>query len=289
LVQRAARGRLAALLASFDEILALEDSDHILRRVVELARERIGLSRVGIFLLDRSRDLMLGSWGSDLQGGLVDEHHVMYAVSDVDREAFRRAREEGAHFTVFEDCPIVEHVGRRTNVCGRGWVAFTPIRTSHTTIGMMFNDEGVAGGPVDETKQAHAAILCSLLATILDPIRTVPGLGSVGAGETPGRRLATAAMAVLSKRPEVSPGKVAHELDVSLRRLARVFRAETGMSLVEYRNRLRLDRFDALVDTGATNLLEVALAAGFGSYAQFHRVFRALRRMTPRDYLHRRS
>ena len=68
---------------------------------------------------------------------------------------------------------------------------------------------------------------------------------------------------------------------------ARVFKAEMGMSLVEYRNRLRLDRFAVLLDRGRTNLLEAALAAGFGSYAQFHRVFRGVRRMTPREFLRR--
>ena len=76
---------------------------------------------------------------------------------------------------------------------------------------------------------------------------------------------------------------------MSLGRLARVFKAEMGMSLVEYRNRLRLDRFTALLDTGHRNLLEAALAAGFGSYAQFHRVFRALRHVTPSDYRRRRA
>ena len=38
---------------------------------------------------------MLGTWGSDLSGRLVDEHQIMYAVSDPDREAFRRAEEAG--------------------------------------------------------------------------------------------------------------------------------------------------------------------------------------------------
>ena len=44
-----------------------------------------------------------------------------------------------------------------------------------------------------------------------------------------------------------------------------------------------------LVDRGGTNLLEAALTAGFGSYAQFHRVFRALRKMTPSEYLQSRG
>ncbi|MFL5303754.1 MAG: helix-turn-helix domain-containing protein, partial [Polyangia bacterium] len=64
---------------------------------------------------------------------------------------------------------------------------------------------------------------------------------------------------------------------------------EMGMSLVEYRNRVRLDRFGALLENGRNNLLEAALDAGFGSYAQFHRVFRALRHAAPREYLRRQN
>ena len=44
------------LLAAFDEILALDEPDAILRRAVELALERIGLKRAGIFLLDRAAE-----------------------------------------------------------------------------------------------------------------------------------------------------------------------------------------------------------------------------------------
>jgi transcriptional regulator GlxA family with amidase domain len=40
-----------------------------------------------------------------------------------------------------------------------------------------------------------------------------------------------------------------------------------------------------LMAEGHTSLLDTALAAGFGSYAQFHRVFRALRKTSPRDYV----
>src|SRR5581483_3463436 len=107
-------GGMAALLSTFDEIRGLEDPDAIIRRAVELARTRIGLARVAIFLFDKGRDLMLGAWGSDLRGRLVDEHQIMYAVSDPDREAFRRAEEEGEHFTVFDDCPIIGHQGSET-------------------------------------------------------------------------------------------------------------------------------------------------------------------------------
>jgi transcriptional regulator GlxA family with amidase domain len=58
-----------------------------------------------------------------------------------------------------------------------------------------------------------------------------------------------------------------------------------GVSLVGYKNRLRLERFFTLVHPGGGNLLQAALDAGFGSYAQFHRVFRDLLGTTPREYL----
>jgi transcriptional regulator GlxA family with amidase domain len=58
-----------------------------------------------------------------------------------------------------------------------------------------------------------------------------------------------------------------------------------GISLVDYRNRLRIDRFfEAIQRSGTnTNLLDAALEAGFGSYAQFHRVYRKFVGTTPRD------
>jgi AraC-like DNA-binding protein len=283
-VNRSARGDLASLLSAFDEVRALEDTDAVLRRAVEVARERIGLARVGLFLLDGPRSLMLGTWGTDLGGALVDEHHIMYEVNDTDREAFRRAEEDGAHFTVFDNCPIVDHRQGETRVGGRGWVACTPIRSARAPIGMLFNDTGLSGTPVDEAKQARAAILCSLLGTILDPARGGLRRDSAG-GLSTGHPMVTAAVGLLARDPSLGGKEIAAKLRISLSRLARVFKGDMGMSLVEYRNRLRLDRYLVLVDRGGTNLLDAALAAGFGSYAQFHRVFRALRRMTPREHL----
>jgi AraC-like DNA-binding protein len=277
-------------LAAFDEILVLDDGNAILRRAVELAREKIGLRRVGVFLLDRLRNLMLGTWGTDVQGELVDEHHIMYDVSETDREAFRRAEREGQHFTVFDNCPIVDNRGLNTKVVGRGWVACTPIRSARARIGMMFNDTGLTGEPVDEAKQAHAAILCSLLGRIFDPSRGQTQLVAAPTNQPSlGHPMVSAVVNMLAKDPSLGGKEIAARLDISLSRLARVFKADMGISLVAYRNRLRMDRFTVLVDRGGTNLLEAALTAGFGSYAQFHRVFRALRKATPSEYFHRRG
>jgi len=288
-VDRPMQAQLGALLSAFGDVLALDSRDAILRRAVEVARDKIGLERAAIFLCDRTRNVMLGTWGSDLGGAIVDEHHIMYSLSDPDREAFRRAAEDGAPFTVFDDCPIVEHHGSETRVVGRGWGAWTPIVSARAPVGMLFNDAALSGAPVDETKQAHAAILCALLATILDPARGVPGTGNAGPGPSRRQRLVATAAAMLADDPTLAAQAIARQFNVTFAWFVRVFKAEMGMSLVEYRNRVRLDRVDALLRQSPMPIGEAALAAGFGSYAQFHRVFRKLRDAAPRDYLRRRS
>ena len=82
--------------------------------------------------------------------------------------------------------------------------------------------------------------------------------------------------------PTAALGKAAH---VTCRTLAKHFREQVGAPLVEYRNRVRVERFLGLVERGGGNLLEAALGAGFGSYAQFHRVFRHLLGVTPKEYV----
>jgi AraC-like DNA-binding protein len=68
--------------------------------------------------------------------------------------------------------------------------------------------------------------------------------------------------------------------------LAKHFRREVGVSLLDYRNRLRIERFLELARESG-NLLQAALDAGFGSYAQFHRVFRQQIGVTPKECLAR--
>jgi AraC-like DNA-binding protein len=57
--------------------------------------------------------------------------------------------------------------------------------------------------------------------------------------------------------------------------LSKLFSAHVGVSVTEFRNRLRLQRFFELYGDGEQRtLLTAALDAGFGSYPQFHRVFK---------------
>lgn len=78
---------------------------------------------------------------------------------------------------------------------------------------------------------------------------------------------------------------LAKEAGLSAARLSRLFKQQTGTSLTAFRQRKCLERFLRLYRTGARyTLIEAALLAGFGSYAQFHRVFCRIMRMNPAAY-----
>jgi AraC-like DNA-binding protein len=88
---------------------------------------------------------------------------------------------------------------------------------------------------------------------------------------------------------------LARAAGLSSSNLSRIFKEQTGVSISRFRNQQRLQRFLRLYGRGRrTTALAAALEAGFGSYAQFHRVFReqtgrspsALRTAAEDDDLH---
>jgi methylphosphotriester-DNA--protein-cysteine methyltransferase len=69
-----------------------------------------------------------------------------------------------------------------------------------------------------------------------------------GARAKPRKHAITEAMvAILECDPSLTGKELSARLGLSMSRLVRVFKAQRGMSIVEYRNRLRFARFFALV------------------------------------------
>jgi len=92
------------------------------------------------------------------------------------------------------------------------------------------------------------------------------------------------ALVSLIEKPELGRDDVAlavraHPTDVS-----RHFHRDIGLTLTEYRTRLRLLRFIHSMDRGEANLLSAALNARFGSYSQYHRAFHGTLACSPRDF-----
>jgi AraC-like DNA-binding protein len=114
--------------------------------------------------------------------------------------------------------------------------------------------------------------------------RLVEALSSLdGAADLPG--VGERAAELLSLEGDLGRDDLARRLGINRGDLSRLFSRENGLSIAEYRNRQRTMAFLLEVDQHPGNLMRAALASGFGSYSQCHRVFRQLFGVSPRDYV----
>ena len=95
------------------------------------------------------------------------------------------------------------------------------------------------------------------------------------------------ASCLLLASPTMDRGAVAAEMGVSEGFLSRAIHKDLGVTFVEHRARARVAHFLALVQAKESNFLAAALAAGFGSYSQFHRTFSRMSGSRPSHYLGR--
>jgi methylphosphotriester-DNA--protein-cysteine methyltransferase len=79
---------------------------------------------------------------------------------------------------------------------------------------------------------------------------------------------------------------LAQRCGASAAHLSRMFARQVGLPMSRYRNLVRLERFfEQYRGTLQSSITEAAYAAGFGSYAQFHRVFTQAYGKGPRECL----
>jgi AraC-like DNA-binding protein len=96
-----------------------------------------------------------------------------------------------------------------------------------------------------------------------------------------------ASMRLLAQDPGMSRDTLSERVGLSPAALSRQFSEQLGVTLVTYRQRLRLEHFVELACEGRFTLLDACHRAGFGSYAQCHRVFQESMGCSPRKYLTR--
>jgi AraC-like DNA-binding protein len=275
-----------AALAAADELAACREASSLLRLATELARTRLGLERVGLFMRDRGSDriVMRGTWGTGARGETTDERSLFHEFAPREYQALLGARLSGGLGMYRPHSPLFATEPGRTVVIGEGWVMATPLVAARDVVGVMYNDAALTHSPVDDGKQAAAAVFCTLLAVLYQSRRGAVSWQPLQrkSGQGP---LVERVLRALAEDLPVTGERLASDLGVSPGHLARSFKREMGVSLVDYRNRLRLDRFFEAIQRrgGSGNLLDAALEAGFGSYAQFHRVYRKFLGATPRD------
>jgi AraC-like DNA-binding protein len=122
---------------------------------------------------------------------------------------------------------------------------------------------------------------------ISDLLSSVRGVerGAGGAVRPQHQAVAKAAQFLQNPSDRLSLTQLARQVGLSPYQLSRTFHRQVGVPLSHYTAHQAVQRFAQLsARDPSTNLLECALAAGFGSYAQFYRSFSFVVGLAPREH-----
>ncbi len=157
-------GHLQAVLAAADELIGSPDLATLCRRAVELARERLGLERCGLFLLEGDPPLLRAVAGTDPEGRTTADGTWTMAVEPPLLEFVSAPPGGGTRWRIDRDAPL----RYRGAVVGCGDHATTLLHTGRQKVGTLVNDNLFSGAPLDETRQEAVALYGSLLAHIIE-------------------------------------------------------------------------------------------------------------------------
>jgi methylphosphotriester-DNA--protein-cysteine methyltransferase len=277
---------LATIVSAIDRLARIDEIGALMREAVEFARGTLGIERISIYLVESTEPqvFMRGTWGTSDRGVTTDERGLAHVYANEDFQSLQTLHARGELWD-YRSLDSQDNDRRRLPWTreDRDWLATTPLVFAGEVIGVFYNDTAISRAPLDGDQQAKLAIFASLLA----------GVARERLGERVERarppvpmtsRFIQKVLYDLEREPHLSGEELAQRFRVSAGHLARTFKAEVGSSLVEYRNRMRLERFFAAMRTGQPSMQEAATQAGFGSYAQFLRVHRQLTGLAPREY-----
>jgi PAS domain S-box-containing protein len=156
---------LHAMLTAADELLKYSDVEVLLRRAVELGREKLGLERCTIFLIDNAEDRVLGSYTNNRYGRTVDLRELQYKGVEEWLELCQPLRDQ--RWRVNENEMFEWDGEKRVSLGRRGWVAVTLLQAEDGVVGSFHNDTAWTGSPLDPVQQELVAVYCSLLGNII--------------------------------------------------------------------------------------------------------------------------
>ncbi len=156
---------LQQVLDTADELMACPDLDTLYRRAVELARERLGVERCSLFLVDGEE--IVGTYGTRIDGTTSDER-VARGKTELDWwRALPPAAPGDARWVRF-DGPAMEWVDGEYDRLAESWTVVTPVCSGEKLIGVLYNDAAISGGELHETLQNVFAVYATLLGSIIE-------------------------------------------------------------------------------------------------------------------------
>ena len=112
------------------------------RRAIELGLEKLGFERLGLFRYNEETGHMMGTFGVDMDGNVVDEQHLDSDPGD----PMRGILNDRKRLTLWEDAPLYND----GKVVGQGWNSIAVIWSGSKGIGWLATDNLISQSPPDQ-------------------------------------------------------------------------------------------------------------------------------------------
>lgn len=140
------------------ELAPIENLPKLCRRAIELACERLGFERIGLFLIDEDDPaIMTGAFGIDPEGQIRDERANRDRIEDNDH--ITDALADKVRFRFWEDTPLWDE----SQIIGQGWNGIAMLWNGDEGIGWLVADNLLTQAPL----LPYQPELLSLYATAL--------------------------------------------------------------------------------------------------------------------------
>lgn len=158
---------LTQISVELDRIASL---DVFLRQVIELGRIHLGIDRLSMWLLDESREYMVGTFGVTEHGDIRDERDKRWRFKGDVVMAFYNGE---LNAVVNEDAELLND---RSEFVGRGWHVAVPLLNGDEFVGFMASDNLVTRKPLQpyqaELMQIYGALIGYLIRSKQDRLRS---------------------------------------------------------------------------------------------------------------------
>ena len=149
---------LHASMVELSRCLTVSD---VCKTAVAFAIKRMGIDRMAVFLTDESCSYLQGTWGTDVQGNIVNESYFRSATIDNDIVLLSKA---SPNEVVFKESVPIYH---NNQVVGYGWTAMTMLTDSEQPIAFICVDNLIRRSTLTAQLREIIRMFASNLAEVL--------------------------------------------------------------------------------------------------------------------------
>ncbi len=154
---------LPELFSAVRELQRAATRSELCRRAVEAGRRCLGLDRIGLILLDEAGLEMVGTWGTDVRGQVVDESNFRAPLPAFISEILK-SRE---YLVVWHDRELTN----RDAQVGKGWNAMAILHEGDRVLGWLAVDNLLQHMAMDKVTELKLAFYAQAVSNALICLR----------------------------------------------------------------------------------------------------------------------